>query len=210
MKDAGEDRGATASTGKRNRFGCTDEEVTEFVQQILDDLKETERSKNPQLKGIRKMDMERMRYTDTRIRYAPYKSFGKSFRAEMRTALRISRFMLIFVILFLLGATNVTTPALWPVGMTALAGWLGYRHLRGSWQSARWCPIDHGANDVRIGDAQRDETIGVLGVHYAAGRLDVMEYETRAAQAISATYGRDLKACLKDLPLLTREEKKRI
>jgi hypothetical protein len=54
--------------------------------------------------------------------------------------------------------------------------------------------------ELRIGDAERDQIIGKLGDHYAAGRLTRDELDTRMNTAINAKTAVDLAELLKDLP----------
>lgn len=54
---------------------------------------------------------------------------------------------------------------------------------------------------VRVSDADRERTAGLLRAHYAVGRLDLDELERRLERAWAAVYRRDLRALLRDLPL---------
>ncbi|OLR90490.1 DUF1707 SHOCT-like domain-containing protein [Actinokineospora bangkokensis] len=54
--------------------------------------------------------------------------------------------------------------------------------------------------DLRIGDAERETALRLLGEHMAAGRLDVEEYGDRSATATTARTRGDLLALFSDLP----------
>ncbi|MBP8919753.1 MAG: DUF1707 domain-containing protein [Micropruina sp.] len=54
--------------------------------------------------------------------------------------------------------------------------------------------------EIRIGDAERDQTCQALSEHFSAGRLTGQEFEQRAEQAVSARTGADLQRLLADLP----------
>ena len=56
---------------------------------------------------------------------------------------------------------------------------------------------------LRIDDADRTETAERLAVHFAAGRLDLDEYEDRLAAGYAARTEGDLAAVLADLPVVT-------
>ncbi|MBW4721161.1 DUF1707 domain-containing protein [Saccharothrix obliqua] len=53
---------------------------------------------------------------------------------------------------------------------------------------------------VRIGNQQREAAISALNDHYAAGRLDIGEYEQRVGYATGAQTAADLNALFRDLP----------
>ena len=53
---------------------------------------------------------------------------------------------------------------------------------------------------MRIGNAEREAAVRELGEHYAAGRLDAVEYEERTAAAYAARTGDDLAPLFADLP----------
>jgi hypothetical protein len=53
---------------------------------------------------------------------------------------------------------------------------------------------------LRIGTAEREDAIKVLGDHFAAGRLPMAEYETRVTAAVDATTRADLRTLFTDLP----------
>lgn len=53
---------------------------------------------------------------------------------------------------------------------------------------------------IRVGDAERDQAVGLLGEHYAAGRLDQQEHQLRADRALQATLSSELDALFADLP----------
>lgn len=53
---------------------------------------------------------------------------------------------------------------------------------------------------VRVGNAERDRAVSLLGDHYAAGRLDREELDERIEQAMRATFSTDLRPLFADLP----------
>lgn len=56
--------------------------------------------------------------------------------------------------------------------------------------------------DLRVGDSERDQTATQLSEHFAAGRLDISEFNERTEQALSARTRGELDLVLSDLPLL--------
>ena len=56
--------------------------------------------------------------------------------------------------------------------------------------------------DERAGDADRDRLAAALGLHYAAGRLDLAELDRRLELVLSADTLREASAPLADLPPL--------
>jgi len=58
-------------------------------------------------------------------------------------------------------------------------------------------------DDVRIGDAERDQTISVLSRHTGDGRLTLEEFEDRVAEVLSARTAADLQHALRELPVDT-------
>lgn len=54
--------------------------------------------------------------------------------------------------------------------------------------------------DLRIGDAERDATIELLGRHFVDGRLTRLEHEERTEAALRSRTRSDLDALLADLP----------
>lgn len=54
--------------------------------------------------------------------------------------------------------------------------------------------------EVRIGDREREQTVGHLGTAFSEGRLDVAEYDERVAAAYSAKTAGDLLPLTADLP----------
>ena len=56
------------------------------------------------------------------------------------------------------------------------------------------------ATPVRIGDAERDRAVSTLGDHFAAGRLDREEFDTRVDQAMAARFDNELRPLFADLP----------
>lgn len=63
--------------------------------------------------------------------------------------------------------------------------------------------------DVRIGDAERDEAVGLLQEHHIAGRLSVEEMDERVTAALSASKQSDIARLLSDLPSLKSEPERR-
>lgn len=57
-----------------------------------------------------------------------------------------------------------------------------------------------GERDIRIGDAERQRAIELLGEHLSAGRLDVDEYGDRTARVTAAKTRGDVLALFDDLP----------
>ena len=56
------------------------------------------------------------------------------------------------------------------------------------------------AQEIRIGDAEREQAVSALGEHYLAGRLTKDEYDERAAAAWSAKTASALAPLFRDLP----------
>lgn len=57
-----------------------------------------------------------------------------------------------------------------------------------------------GPAGLRVGTAEREQAAAALGEHFAAGRLEVGEYDERVARAYSAKTTADLTALFTDLP----------
>ena len=55
-------------------------------------------------------------------------------------------------------------------------------------------------NDLRIGDAEREQTMAALREHFAQGRLDHEELDERLERVLSARTARDLAQVTADLP----------
>lgn len=55
---------------------------------------------------------------------------------------------------------------------------------------------------VRIGDADRDHAISLLGVHFADGRLSITEYDERCQLLAGAMTRGEIDAQFRDLPVL--------
>lgn len=53
---------------------------------------------------------------------------------------------------------------------------------------------------MRIGDQQREDAISALNEHFAAGRLEIGEYEQRVGYASAAQSAQELAALFHDLP----------
>ena len=56
------------------------------------------------------------------------------------------------------------------------------------------------ADLLRVGDAERQQAVTALGEHFATGRLDQDEYDTRAQAAWAAKTRVDLQGLFGDLP----------
>ena len=56
------------------------------------------------------------------------------------------------------------------------------------------------AGPIRIGDAERDQAVSLLGDHFAAGRLNREELDERIDQAMQAKFTTDLRPLFVDLP----------
>jgi hypothetical protein len=56
------------------------------------------------------------------------------------------------------------------------------------------------AHLLRVGDAERQQAVTALGEHYAAGRLDQDEYDTRIQAAYASRTRVDLQGLFTDLP----------
>ncbi|MBH0121624.1 DUF1707 domain-containing protein [Rhodococcus sp. HM1] len=57
--------------------------------------------------------------------------------------------------------------------------------------------------EVRIGTAERERALQLLGEHFAAGRLTLAEFEERSGKASAATTRSDLDGLFTDLPTET-------
>jgi hypothetical protein len=56
------------------------------------------------------------------------------------------------------------------------------------------------ADLLRVGDTERQQAVSALGEHYAAGRLDQEEYDTRVQAAYASRTRVDLQGLFGDLP----------
>lgn len=56
------------------------------------------------------------------------------------------------------------------------------------------------ADNIRIGDTERDEAVSLLQEHHAAGRLSTDEFEERMGGALGARFASDLTVLFDDLP----------
>jgi hypothetical protein len=56
------------------------------------------------------------------------------------------------------------------------------------------------ADQLRVGDAERQQAVSALGEHFAAGRLDQDEYDTRVQAAYASRTRVDLQGLFGDLP----------
>jgi hypothetical protein len=63
---------------------------------------------------------------------------------------------------------------------------------------------------LRVGNAEREQAVQVLGEHFAQGRLDPQEFEDRTTAAYSARTAGDLDALFTDLPRLAPPEPTRL
>ncbi len=61
--------------------------------------------------------------------------------------------------------------------------------------------------DVRVGDDERQAVVDQLRVHLGAGRLELDEFEERAAQALAARTVGDLVPLTADLPVVRSRQK---
>ena len=59
---------------------------------------------------------------------------------------------------------------------------------------------DHGADHLRLGDAEREQASALLREHYAEGRLDTDEYSERLDAVWAARTRADLRPVFADLP----------
>jgi DUF1707 SHOCT-like domain len=58
----------------------------------------------------------------------------------------------------------------------------------------------NGYGEIRIGDAERNEAVRLLGEHYEAGRLSQEEHSERVDKTLQATTRTDLDGLFGDLP----------
>ena len=61
-------------------------------------------------------------------------------------------------------------------------------------------PAVFGLPTVRVGTAEREQAAAALGEHFAAGRLDLDEYDDRVSRAYAAKTAGELVALFEDLP----------
>ncbi|MEV5650266.1 DUF1707 domain-containing protein [Nocardia sp. NPDC052254] len=61
-------------------------------------------------------------------------------------------------------------------------------------------PAVFGPPTVRVGTAEREQAAAALGEHFAAGRLDLDEYDDRVGRAYAAKTSGDLTVLFDDLP----------
>ncbi|MRH90610.1 DUF1707 domain-containing protein [Nocardia sp. SYP-A9097] len=61
-------------------------------------------------------------------------------------------------------------------------------------------PAVFGPPALRVGTAEREQAAEALGKHFAAGRLEVDEYDERVARAYAAKTADDLSVLFTDLP----------
>lgn len=54
--------------------------------------------------------------------------------------------------------------------------------------------------EIRIGTAEREEAVALLGEHFSAGRLSLVEFDDRVALATQAVTRADLVPLFSDLP----------
>ena len=64
-------------------------------------------------------------------------------------------------------------------------------------------PMTPRNQDYRIGDTERQKAMDDLGKHFAAGRLDITEYDNRLTNVAEATMMSDLMPIFSDLPAIT-------
>jgi hypothetical protein len=61
-------------------------------------------------------------------------------------------------------------------------------------------PYEQQPDLIRVGDAERQQAVTALGEHFAAGRLDQEEFDTRVRTAYAARTRVDLRGLFTDLP----------
>lgn len=61
-------------------------------------------------------------------------------------------------------------------------------------------PAVFGAANVRVGTAERERAAAALGEHFAAGRLDIDEFDERVGRAYAAKTAGELVVLFTDLP----------
>ncbi|WP_062999299.1 DUF1707 SHOCT-like domain-containing protein [Nocardia mikamii] len=61
-------------------------------------------------------------------------------------------------------------------------------------------PAVFGSPSVRVGTAEREQAAAALGDHFAAGRLELDEYDERVSRAYAAKTAADLIVLFSDLP----------
>ncbi|MEU1429826.1 DUF1707 domain-containing protein [Nocardia sp. NPDC005746] len=61
-------------------------------------------------------------------------------------------------------------------------------------------PAVYGPPTVRVGTAEREQAAAALGEHFAAGRLDLAEYDDRVGRAYAAKTAGELAVLFGDLP----------
>jgi hypothetical protein len=61
-------------------------------------------------------------------------------------------------------------------------------------------PAVFGSATLRVGTAEREQAAAALGEHFAAGRLEVDEYDERVARAYAAKTAAELAGLFTDLP----------
>ncbi|MFE3001531.1 DUF1707 domain-containing protein [Nocardia sp. NPDC059246] len=61
-------------------------------------------------------------------------------------------------------------------------------------------PAVYGPSTVRVGTAEREQAAAALGEHFAAGRLDIAEYDERVGRAYAAKTAGELAVLFGDLP----------
>ena len=69
-----------------------------------------------------------------------------------------------------------------------------------------WVTTPRPDNNLRIGDAERNEVSELLSMHYSDGRLDAAEFQERLDRAMNAKTRADLSGLLVDLPRLQAPE----
>lgn len=77
-----------------------------------------------------------------------------------------------------------------------MSGDQGFRFR--TWSDGQFTP---GAQQLRIGDVEREAAVTALGEHYASGRLSKEEYDERATVAYEARSLAALQPLFADLPL---------
>jgi hypothetical protein len=57
-----------------------------------------------------------------------------------------------------------------------------------------------GSDEIRVGTAEREAAVRILGDHFAEGRLGIEEYEQRVGAALESKTRGDLRPLFRDLP----------
>jgi len=82
--------------------------------------------------------------------------------------------------------------------------WSSHRDVRESWVMER-----QPREDVRVSDADRQETVAQLSRHTGEGRLTLEEFEARVDEALEAKTHGELRRALRELPAERRPLRRR-